>query len=312
MILSIDIGGTNTRLALFEGNNGTVKQIDKIKIFPTNEFNSIESILSEFEKINDFSLDIVKSFAIAVPGPVTDSNIIRMVNVNWTIDKKNLNLKYNGQNILYLNDFAAQALGCLLLKSDEKTIIKYGIKSKSKDFAVVGAGTGLGHCFVKYINPEKFVIVPSEAGHINFPFTSDEMGFLDFLSSKNIKRPTGNDIISGKGLSLLYEYLTGEKLNAEDVLKNIDATSETVKMFAKFSARAVKNYALSVLTEGRKLFLSGGVFIKNEHLLNNEYFIEEFEKCSLNTNFLKDVEILLLKNEYSALKGAAYFAIIKS
>ena len=192
--------------------------------------------------------------------------------------------------------------------------IKPGKRKNLKDCAVVGAGTGLGHCFMKYVKDiNKFIVNPSEAGHNIFPFNSDEIEYLNFLvKNKNIKKPTGNDIVSGDGLSYLHEFFTGEYLPADEVVKNIQKNKKTLKQFAKFSARAVKHFALSVLTEGSTLFLSGGVFIKNEFLVNNEYFIDEFESCSLKDNFLPDIEILLVKNQNIALKGAAFFTLNQS
>jgi glucokinase len=313
LILSVDIGGTYTRFSVILLNNNNFEYPQNVKpfVFYTNSYDSFEDLLCEFEKKSDYSFKDLSGVSIAVPAPVTKNLKIQMLNVKWIIDVNKINKIFCGKDVIFINDFVAQAFGCLNLEPHNLKIIKSGIESYNSDFGIIGAGTGLGHCFMKFIKSEnEYIPIPSEAGHNIFPFEFDEKDYLKFLKDKKkILRPTGNDVVSGKGLEYLFEFLTGKKISAGDIVNN--NYYEVFKWFSKFSARVAQSFSLAVMSEGDTLYLSGGVFNKNEFLIDNDIFKEEFTNCSLKNNFLKNLTVLLIKDEYVALKGAAYYLFLR-
>ena len=79
---------------------------------------------------------------------------------------------------------------------------------------MIGAGTGLGKAVLLPAGDGHFLGCPSEGGHASFaPETERELELCLFVK----ERFGGNyasceDIVSGRGVSLIHEFLTGQKL----------------------------------------------------------------------------------------------------
>lgn len=91
------------------------------------------------------------------------------------------------------------------------TVSQRGKKDVTAPIACIGAGTGLGECFLTP-NPDGvyYSCFPSEGGHADFaPRSSMEVGLLDFLKTKfqQKHRVSVERVISGSGLVNVYEYL---------------------------------------------------------------------------------------------------------
>lgn len=308
-ILSADIGGTNSRFAYFKN-----MQIKFKSAFKTNDFCSFSELLNALEKSNgQFEAHKCGRFVFAIPGPVTSADLLSFPNIKWKISKSRLQRIYPEIEISFINDFTAQAYGCLTEATANALPIINTEQQRSNDIAIIGAGTGLGHGTLKQSEKGNYLHIPSEAGHIPFPFTSTafEQKYLDFIVQQtgNVC-PVGDDVVSGKGLTLLHQFLTGKKLCPEKITQEIHIDSETTQWFARFYARDCRNYVLTTLATGGKLFISGGVAIKNPFLINNETFKEEFRKGSDTAEeVLKDVSVFLIQNEEIGLWGAARYAV---
>uniref|UniRef100_UPI004057B404 glucokinase n=1 Tax=Candidatus Electronema sp. TaxID=2698783 RepID=UPI004057B404 len=311
MLLACDIGGTNSRFACFQqdGNNFLLEIVASVK---TNDFSSFEKLLDALKK-NDNQFDVQQhsKFIIAIPGPVTPAYALSFPNVKWEISKSSLKKLYPDTEISFINDFTAQAYGCLTEAVDNALpLIK--TEQARDDIAIVGAGTGLGHGTLKKTAQGCYLHLPSESGQIPFPFTSDEFEqqYRTFLVQQNgITHPVGDNVVSGRGLALLHQFITGKELPPSDVAPELDATSETTQWFAKFYARDCRNYALSTLAGGGKLFISGGVAIKNPFLVDNDAFRKEFLQGSDTAqDVLAHISVSLIRDERIGLFGAACYA----
>ena len=309
-IIAAEIGGTNCRFGLFSVDTKkkiTIKNRINLKTF---EFDSLESIFSFLDKESFFSFTKRnQKMIIAIPGPVLGQKIFKMVNVKWEIDTELLKKKYDQFDYIFMNDVLAQAYGFLTTAGKKRAkIIRKGNGSESKDIVVVSAGTGLGLSFLK-AEGDKYIPIPSEAGNTGFAFVSDdEDKFRRFVQKEtNVDTPTLNTIVSGLGLSLLYQFFNKEKLAPEEVVKKISSNSETAKWFSKFYARCCKNYCLTVLNNCGKLYLAGGIVTSNPFLVDNDVFRKEFITSPLKSNLLKKISIYLNCNKNIGIWGAAYF-----
>jgi glucokinase len=314
-IIVCDIGGTNSKFACFSKINGKEIRFESETWEKTHNFNSFEELLEEIKKRNGhYEVEKYNNFVIAVPGPVTSNDLLSFPNVKWKISKFNLSKLYPDTRISIINDFIAQAYGCLTEASaDALPIIERKTSQQTQnDIAIVGAGTGTGHGALKKLEGTNYFPLPSEAGHIPFPFiTNSEFKFRDFLVEKNgYTYPVCNDVVSGPGLSQLHQFLTGRSLYPREVVMELTTESETTRWFSKFYARSCKNYSMTVLTSGGELFVSGGVAIKNPFLVDNDTFRHEFMYCSskLDDYLLKSISVYLIRNEKIGLWGAAYYA----
>jgi glucokinase len=153
--------------------------------------------------------------------------------------------------------------------------------------------------------------MPSEGGHAIFPFLGrEELKFQQFaISEVGLTQVTGDDILSGRGLSLLHQYLTGKVLNPATISREISPDSETAQWFSLFYGRACRNYALTVLALGG-LFISGGLAAKNPYLVDCDTFKAEFTNSATKGNLLADIPIFLIEDSGIGLWGAAIYGVL--
>lgn len=312
-ILVCDIGGTNSRFACFsKGKEKGIIFQNELWV-ETSNFTSFDELLREIKKTNSqYDPKNYNNFVIAVPGPVTPEDSLSFPNVKWSISRRILKNLYPQVNISFINDFIAQAYGCLTEASaNALSIVEKTSRHTENDLAIIGAGTGTGHCALKRIEGTRYLPLPSEAGHISFPFiTKTELEFRKFLiNTCEVACPVCNDVVSGIGLSRLHQFFTGRSLSPSQVVPELTDESETTVLFSRFYARSCKNYALTVLGSGGELFISGGVSIKNPFLVDNEFFRTEFRQCSTKVDdLLRNISVSLIKNEKIGLWGSAYYA----
>jgi glucokinase len=310
-ILAGDIGGTNCRFGRFETESrGRLNLVDSV-VFPTAEVQSFAAI---FDRIGDqkpgFALAENDRVVVAVPGPVEKGVYARLTNLPWNADLRSIEDKVRKTEVVLINDFVAQGCACRTPVAEKSLLIRPSEGSLGETTAVIGAGTGLGHCSIAPDGRGGYKVFPSEAGHTVFGFYgADEKAYEGFVLDKT-QRPfaTGDDIVSGSGLSLLHQYLTGETLTPGEVANKIDKESLTSQWFARFYGRASRNYVLSVVPFGG-LYISGGVAAKNPFLVDNDVYRAEFVSSPAKKALLETIAIRLLRDELSGLWGAAYYGI---
>ncbi|MDF1614856.1 glucokinase [Desulfurivibrio dismutans] len=150
------------------------------------------------------------------------------------------------------------------------------------------------------------LVIPSEGGHADFPFAGGrERDYLEFLlKQRGEERISGNTVVSGRGLSYLHHFLTGQKLEPAAVTATFTPESETLAWAARFYARVCRNYALETLATGG-LFIAGGVAAKNPQLLTHPAFAREFQHSPTMDGLLQTIPVHLINAENSGLWGAA-------
>ncbi|MBW1768580.1 MAG: glucokinase [Deltaproteobacteria bacterium] len=316
-ILVSDIGGTNSRFAYFEMENIHDMTLHGSLSFKTTSRNihSFTDLLTHFSSIKTPEFEELSNYDVgvfAIAGPVRGTRC-SPPNIKWEIDVSRI-----GEiKCLLVNDFVAQAYGCLV-PSISKTMvqIKEGAPLPSGTIAIVGAGTGLGHCALlphdeSAGQPKGFTPIPSEGGHAAFPFHGDdEFSFEQFLCDKmKILYGYGDIIISGRGLSLIHEFLTGEELEPKIIADNFESNAKTLQWFARFYGRACRNYALYVHASGG-LIVSGGIAAKNPVIVESASFLQEFVNSLTQGDLLARIPIHLNRHEDIGLLGGAYYGLL--
>lgn len=106
---------------------------------------------------------------LAVAGPVKD-NMVRFTNRDtWSIDGDKLQEDMGIRRIRLMNDFVAVGYGLLTLNEETECVtLQHAEKKKNKPIACIGAGTGLGECFLTPNAIGEYDCFPSEGGHAEF------------------------------------------------------------------------------------------------------------------------------------------------
>ena len=312
-IIAVDIGGTNSRFAHFTvDNNGGLSCVGTVKL-KTASTSSLDDLIDRALASGSIPAGVHwNTVVLAVPGAVKENTYASLANVPWEVDVSGLRVRWGATRIFLINDFVAQAFACPLAKRLETETVQTGVAEPRAAMAVVGAGTGLGHCALVATDGGDFLPLPSEAGHAAFPFYGKtETAYRDFLMERTgAEYPYGDIVVSGPGLTNLHAFLTGREIPPKDIVAEIAPESETTVLFARFYARACRNYALTVLALGG-LFIAGGVAMKNPFLVVNDHFRKEFGESRHYGPMLRQIPVSLIVSEDSGLWGAANYGMMK-
>ena len=314
-VLAIDIGGTNTSVGVFG-------------IINRKRFNHIYSYFYETRKIrnvgsfirkclddirNEHKIKISRA-CLSAAGPM-EKGVCKLTNINLTINTKQVIKQTGLRKFHIINDFQAIGYGIDPLgRSDKRafSLIKRGKKEKHAVMAVIGAGTGLGKSFLIY-DGKRYVSMPSEGGHEAFsPSNDEEFRLMKYIMKKHkLRQVTFEHLVSGRGLSNIYEFLTKTRIPSVKIAalyqKN-SAAKTAFDMFVTFYARAAKNYALDILPYSG-VYLAGGIISKNMHIFNRDLFKKEFLSHPNKNHqaILKSIPVYAIKNYDINLYGNVYY-----
>jgi glucokinase len=310
-ILAMDIGGTSSRMGFFEFEPGMAEpQLLHIVRLPTAESGSFLALLTRlFSEQRLFSAASCDLAVIAAAGPV-QGRFCRPPNIKWTIDLHEISRVGLRRGVL-LNDFSAQAFACRSLAVREALVLQPSRADHAVmggTVAVIGAGTGLGHCALVDDGAGGHLTVASEGGHAAFPFVGEEECAYGEYVRRATKLPYchGDAIVTGSGLARLHAFLTGEELSPAGVAARLADSPRTVEWFARFYGRAARNYALTVLALGG-VFVTGGVAARNPVLVKHPAFLSEFCSSPAHAALLSGLPVAFNRNEDAGVYGAALF-----
>ena len=208
-----------------------------------------------------------------------------------------------------INDFVAQAYACRSPVAECARVILAGERVADGAVGVLRAGTALGKSVLVPLADGGFQAVPSEGGHGYFPFLSErEFAFQNFYREKSGEHHiTGNLVVSGRGLSYLHWFLTGQQAPPEQVTaEGLQDGSETLAWAAKFFGRVCRDFALDVLCRGG-LYIAGGVAARTPAMLTHENFRNEFKDSPTMGHILSAMPVFLMADQNSGLWGAAFY-----
>ena len=132
-----DVGGTKVYLALYDFSNGKL-DYRREERFPAREYAGLEAIVAEF-----LGGDKATAACFGVPGPVRDGRL-RLTNLPWTLDARELSLQLNIDHVFLINDLEANGYGIAELQPNQIYTLSDGDPSQIGNRALIAAGTGLG------------------------------------------------------------------------------------------------------------------------------------------------------------------------
>lgn len=323
-ILAGDVGGTNTRLALFGLTGEQVKE-EVSEVYPSGEYESLDSIVRKFIKTHDQPL---KYACFGVAGPVIGGRC-ETPNLAWVIDGNRLANTLNLKTVELINDLEANAYGISVLGEEDFVVLNEGVYDPAGNAALIAAGTGLGEAGL-YRDGRKYRPFPTEGGHADFAPRSDlEIELLRFLLGK-YDRVSYERVVSGPGLHNIYTFLleTGrgsqppwlaEMMSVDDppaVISQaaIDGRSElcqmALDMFVSLYGSEAGNLALKFKATGG-VFVGGGIAPKIISRLKEPDFMEAFVAKGRMRSLLEPIPVQVILNDQTALLGAAHLSTLR-
>jgi len=304
--LVADIGGTNTRVALADGNRLLTQTISK---YANSGFDDLQSVLGRF--LADQGNVSCSAACVALAGPVQDGVGV-MTNLGWSIDRAGLAKTTGATTALILNDLQAQGHALAHLPPASVTPLLAGpAPAPHGARLVVGVGTGFNAAVV--FDSENGVLVPpSECGHSFMPVRSaDDLALCRFVQP-GPGFAVIDDIVSGRGLVAIHDWLgqgnaDHRPLSAAEIMAAMadgnDAHSrQTVQIFVHHLAAVLSNLALSFLPFGG-LYLVGGVARSVAPYLEEFGFADSFADKDRFSDFMHRFAIHLINDDAAALLG---------
>lgn len=322
MILAGDIGGTSSRLALFEEAGGRLRPVGE-RTFPSRDFPSLEPILRLFVEERGRP---PAAGCLGVPGPVRDGRA-RTTNLPWLVDAAELSRRL-GFPIRLLNDLEAAAHGLTELEPRDCEVLNAGAAAAAGNRAIVAAGTGLGEAGL-FWDGTRHRPFATEGGHASFSPTGGlQAELLRFLMRKG-EHVSWERVLSGPGLVNLYTFLRergqgredealAERMRREDPPAVITEAAvgggsplcaRAVDLFAELYGAEAGNLALKVMATAG-VYLGGGIAPRILPFLKRPAFLEAFTAKGRMRPLLETMPVLVILRSDVALLGAARSATL--
>ncbi len=324
MILAGDIGGTNSRLAYFQPQNGHLRLVSE-RVFPSREHAELGEIVTRF--LDDSgSHPEVACFGIA--GPVRNGRV-ETSNLPWVIEQGRLAKQIHTATLL-INDLEASAWGIGALEAGDLVPLNRVSGPAVGNQAVVAPGTGLGEAGLFWDGTRHHVFA-CEGGHTDFAPQDDlQIELLRFLRTR-FEHVSYERILSGPGLVNVYEFLresgcgkesaelaaamtTGDPAAAisRAALDGSCALAEKALdvWIAVYGAEA-SNLALKAMATGG-LFLAGGISPKILSKLTGPTFMRAFLAKGRMRPLVEAIPVQVVTNDKAGLLGAARCASVRA
>ncbi len=337
IVLAGDIGGTNSRLALFEARGegaqppgaGTPRLVVQ-KTYPSRDHASLEDIAAIFLQDVGKGHDISRA-CFGIAGPV-ENNVGRATNLAWMVDGRVLQERLGIERVVLINDFSAAALAIPVLGPESLVALGGGPRVAGGPMAVLGAGTGLGEAFLVWSPAEnKYHAVSSEGGHADFaPRTGIELALFQFLAHKH-GRVSCERVLSGRGLVDIFTFLSQEPscqallrpetvaaVAAEDqdpaatiskrALEGRDPICElSLALFSSVLGAVAGNLGLYLLATGG-VYVAGGIAPRILPFLQRGGFRQAFEAKGRLSPLVSKLPAFVVTHADPGLLGAATVA----
>ena len=322
-LLAADIGGTHSRFALFSLDLSARAPLESLKLLRNVKFatqsavntSDMMRLLADTGLFSPTGSEPVRVDAavFAIPGPTSladvslppiQNEVCLCPNIEWPMESEAVSGFLGSVPVRLINDFVANGFACSLLPAVAEAVpVLPGTARPEFPQAVVGGGTGLGHCLI--LPGERGAVLGSEGGHTVFPFTGEEEEIARyFRKAFGTDRPDGDNVVTGSGLATLYAYYTGEKLHPHEVPARVAEHAEAFAMMARFYGRAVAHYAMNTLALGG-VFITGGLAANLPGLLEHPEFAAELRERNPMRHILASIPVWHVRNQDMGLWGAA-------
>jgi glucokinase len=320
IVLAGDIGGTYSRLALFDDTRGARDPIESAE-FSTPAAASAAELLQQFLGGRD-----VDRCCLGVAGAVLHG-VAEGSNLPWAVREPRL-ADAVGSPVRLINDLEATAIGILDLAAADSVPLLDGHRQERGAIGVIAPGTGMGQAMLFHA-AGSYRPVASEAGHIDFaPGDRLQAEYWSFLHERyghvSLERAC-----SGRSLGHLLEFLVaGDHAPSDaDVRAQVAAADDAapvvveaglsrscpacqlaVQTFVAMLGAAAGNLALQIVATGG-VFLAGGLPPRLLPALRGRRFADAFTSKGRFTGLMQRIPVHVVTETRCGLFGAARLAL---
>lgn len=299
-----DVGGTNARFAVFDGDTlGAV------------ESRAVGDFAAPLEAIQDVLAELggapPQAATIAVAGPVEDGRAT-LTNGRWAFVAAELKAALGLTSVDLVNDFAAQASAVPALTAEDLMSIGGGRAAPEAPVAVIGPGTGLGVAGL-IRSAERPVVLVTEGGHVTMaPADAEESRLLDQLRT-SFGHVSAERVLSGPGLVNLYRAIatleggevperSPEEITQLGLSGECPTSRRALDTFCAMLGTVAGNLALSFGAKGG-VYIAGGIVPRILDRITQSSFRARFEAKGRFAGYLAAIPTSVVIHPYPALVG---------
>lgn len=310
--LVADIGGTNTRVALADGDK---VRAESIRRYANAGFPNLEAVLTRY--LAESGAPKVSGVCVAAAGPVRDG-VASMTNLDWTITGAGLTAATGAAKTAILNDLQAQGHALGRIAPEHLREVIAGPSKPGAAMLVVGLGTGMNAAPV-HETPWGRVVAASECGHISMPVRTDEDHRLSRFVAEVGPHAHGfagvEDVLAGRGLERIYAFAAREagqdrtKSGAEimaDVAAGDPVARHAAGLYVHLLGQELGNLALIHLPFGG-IYLIGGVARAMQPHFDAMNLTAHFRDKGRFAEFMASFSVRIVEDDYAALTGCAAY-----
>jgi glucokinase len=318
MILAGDIGGTHTRLALFDGDP---HEPLALAIYPSRRHAGLEEIVAAFLAEHPAEVDCA---CFDVAGPVRNGRV-KTTNLPWIVDARQVADNIGLPSVELVNDLAATAYGIAELTTADLETLNSGDPSVGGNLAVIAAGTGLGEAGLIW-DGKRYHALATEGSHSDFgPRSPLQVDLLTDLARDS--HVSYEDVCSGIGLLTLYRFLRERSRTPEpewlaSAIRGGDAAAaissagltgadpvcaQALDLMVSIYGAEAGNLALRLLATGG-IYIGGGIAPHILPKLRQRSFLDSLTAKGRFRMMLEQIPVHVILNERAGLLGAARIA----
>ena len=311
MDIAGDIGGTHTRLALFDpGAAGPAA----VEIYSSRDHDGLEAMIAAFLATHPAQ---VERGCFGVAGPVQDG-YVKTTNLAWPVDARQVARMLGIERVGLVNDLYANAYGIADLGPDDIATLREGDPSIGGNAAVISAGTGLGEAGL-FWDRRRYHVFATEGGHTDFaPRDDQETALRAYLAGRH-QHVSYERVCSGMGLVGIHDFLCNRE--GGDRRDHADASAITkaaldgsdplavraLDMMVSIYGAEAGNLALKLLATGG-IYVGGGIAPRILEKLRAGPFLEALDAKGRFSELLSRIPVHVILNDRTALLGAARLA----
>jgi glucokinase len=307
MILAGDIGGTNTRLGLFDGQGD---QPVRLSTYRSGDYEHLADLVRDFVSVHEAD---VQSACLAVAASLVDGEGSG-VNLPWPVHTNEIAELLQLPGVRIINDLEANAHGIAALGPTDFAVLNEGDPQAAGNAAVISAGTGLGEAGL-YWDGDRHHPFASEGGHADFAPRSELEAALCSQIEAEFGHASYERVCSGMGLANIYRFLGGPALDPAAISHAaLDGSDEragwALDLMVSIYGAEAGNLALKVMATGG-VYVGGGIAPKILPKLSGGAFMRAFVDKGRFRPLLQRIPVRVILNETTALLGAARCALAR-
>ena len=305
-VLVGDVGGTNTRMALWSG------RLEGFASWATAEVPSLAEALAHYRET--VGLPQIAAAAVAVAGPVRGERAT-LSNTPWC--GSIADFTSHGFDGCFLNDLEAGARAIPMLGQDDLLRLSGPPPVVDAPAAMMGIGTGLGEA--GWLGGQAWA---GEGGHVAFTPTDPELDALLAWGRQQV--PGGwlslEHVLSGPGLGRLLAFARTEVEASQEVVaglaagvlpaalvhahwRHCPASAKAVDLFVRIAAHEAGSLGIRLLARGG-VYISGGVARRFADALSDGRFAEALVSPPAKRPLRASLPVLLVTHPNPVLMGA--------